>query len=179
MHYCMTVKIYFAHFDTSKKWKSSIIFFNIMRVEGKKGLNNIMRVESEKGLNNILRHNWSMNRNFVCVHYQLAPHRLWVQIPPGTWILSCEEAMQIAYRIVPEIMHGREPVIFLLSKSCHITFPVLVLRYSVISFYKNYFLVNWITDFLLVTYSNVSWAFWFDFIPVNNELQLFVNEAMK
>jgi hypothetical protein len=46
------------------------------------------------------------------------PSPLWVGSPTGTWILSCEEAIQLAYRIsvvllgcsfVPEIMHGRAP----------------------------------------------------------------------
>jgi hypothetical protein len=53
----------------------------------------------------------------------LAPHLCgFVRIPTGTWILSCEEAIQLAYGtsvvllrypFVPEIMHGRAPEVFL------------------------------------------------------------------
>jgi hypothetical protein len=50
---------------------------------------------------------------------QLAPHRCGFETGQGLWILSCEEAIQLAYGTsmvllgclfnVPEIMHGRAP----------------------------------------------------------------------
>jgi hypothetical protein len=48
----------------------------------------------------------------------LAPHRCVLESRQGLWILSCEEAIQLAYGtsvvllrcpFVPEIMHGRAP----------------------------------------------------------------------
>jgi hypothetical protein len=52
----------------------------------------------------------------------LAPHRCRFESLQGIWILSCEEAFQLAFgtsvvlirfRFVPEIMHGRAPEVFL------------------------------------------------------------------
>jgi hypothetical protein len=52
----------------------------------------------------------------------LAPHRCGFNSQKGLWILSCEEAIQLAYGtsvvrlrcpFVPEIMHGRAPEFFL------------------------------------------------------------------
>jgi hypothetical protein len=44
----------------------------------------------------------------------LAPHRCGFESGQGLWILSCEEAIQLAYgTFVPEIMHGRAPEVFL------------------------------------------------------------------
>jgi hypothetical protein len=52
----------------------------------------------------------------------LAPHRCGFESQQGLWILSCEEAIQLAYGtlvvllrcpFVPEIMHGRAPEVFL------------------------------------------------------------------
>jgi hypothetical protein len=52
----------------------------------------------------------------------LAPHRCGFESRQGLWILSCEEAIQLAYGtsvvllrclFVPEIMHGRAPEVFL------------------------------------------------------------------
>jgi hypothetical protein len=52
----------------------------------------------------------------------LAPHRCGFESREGLWILSCEEAIQLAYGMsvvllrspfVPEIMHRRAPEIFL------------------------------------------------------------------
>jgi hypothetical protein len=52
----------------------------------------------------------------------LAPHRCGFESRQGFWILSCEEAIQLAYGtsvvllkcpFVPEIMHGRAPEVFL------------------------------------------------------------------
>jgi hypothetical protein len=51
-----------------------------------------------------------------------APHSCGFESQQGLWILSCEEAIQLAYRtlvvllrcpFVPEIMHGRAPELFL------------------------------------------------------------------
>jgi hypothetical protein len=51
-----------------------------------------------------------------------APHRCGFESGQGLWILSCEEAIQLAYRkwvvllgfpFVLEIMHGRAPEVFL------------------------------------------------------------------
>jgi hypothetical protein len=53
---------------------------------------------------------------------QLAPHRCGFESRQGLRILSCEEAIQLAYGMsvvllrcpfVPEIMHGRAPEIYL------------------------------------------------------------------
>jgi hypothetical protein len=53
---------------------------------------------------------------------QLAPHRCGFVSRQGLWILSCEEAIQLAYGtsvvllrcpFVPEIMHGKAPEVFL------------------------------------------------------------------
>jgi hypothetical protein len=53
---------------------------------------------------------------------QLAPHFCGFESRQGLWILSCEEAFQLAngtsvfllrYPFVPEIMHGRAPEVFL------------------------------------------------------------------
>jgi hypothetical protein len=55
---------------------------------------------------------------------QLVPHRCGIESRHGLWILSCEEAIQLAYGtsvvllrcpFVPEIMHGRAPEVFLLQ----------------------------------------------------------------
>jgi hypothetical protein len=52
----------------------------------------------------------------------LAPHRCGFESRQGLWILSCEEATQLAYGtsvvllrcpFVPEIMHGGSPEVFL------------------------------------------------------------------
>jgi hypothetical protein len=52
----------------------------------------------------------------------LAPHRCGFESRQGIWILSCEEAIKLAYGtsvvllrcpFVPEIMHGRAPEVFL------------------------------------------------------------------
>jgi hypothetical protein len=52
----------------------------------------------------------------------LAPHRCGFESRQGLWILSFEEAIQLAYGtsvvllrcpFVPEIMHGRAPEVFL------------------------------------------------------------------
>jgi hypothetical protein len=52
----------------------------------------------------------------------LAPHCCKVRFPTGTWIFSCEEAVQLAYGMsmvlfrcpfVPEIMHRRASEVFL------------------------------------------------------------------
>jgi hypothetical protein len=52
----------------------------------------------------------------------LAPHRCGLESRRGLWILSCEEAIQLAYGMsvvllrcpfVPEKMHGRAPEVFL------------------------------------------------------------------
>jgi hypothetical protein len=52
----------------------------------------------------------------------LAPHRCGFESRQGLWILSCEEAFQLAfgtsvvllrYLFVPEIMHERAPEVFL------------------------------------------------------------------
>jgi hypothetical protein len=52
----------------------------------------------------------------------LAPHRCGFESRQGLWILSCVEAIQLAYGtsvvllrcpFVPEIMHGRAPEVFL------------------------------------------------------------------
>jgi hypothetical protein len=52
----------------------------------------------------------------------LAPHRCGFESRHGLWILSCEEAIQLAYGtsvvllrcpFEPEIMHGRAPEVFL------------------------------------------------------------------
>jgi hypothetical protein len=52
----------------------------------------------------------------------LAPHRCGFESRQGLWILSCEEAIQLAYGtsvvllrcpFVPEIMHGKAPEVFL------------------------------------------------------------------
>jgi hypothetical protein len=52
----------------------------------------------------------------------LAPHGCWFESRQGLWILSCEEAIQLAYGtsvvlprcpFIPEIMHGRVPEVFL------------------------------------------------------------------
>jgi hypothetical protein len=52
----------------------------------------------------------------------LAPHLCWFESRQELWILSCEEAIQLAYGtslvllrypFVPEIMHGRAPEVFL------------------------------------------------------------------
>jgi hypothetical protein len=52
----------------------------------------------------------------------LAPHRCGFESQQGLWILSCEEAIQLAYGtsvvllrcpFVPEIMHGRASEVFL------------------------------------------------------------------
>jgi hypothetical protein len=52
----------------------------------------------------------------------LAPHRCVFESIQGLWILSCEEAIQLAYgrsvvllgyQFVLEIMHGRAPEVFL------------------------------------------------------------------
>jgi hypothetical protein len=52
----------------------------------------------------------------------LAPHRCGFKSCQGLWILSCEEAIQLAYGtyvvllgypFVPEIMQGRAPEVFL------------------------------------------------------------------
>jgi hypothetical protein len=52
----------------------------------------------------------------------LAPHLCGFESRQGLWILSCEEAIQLAYGtsvvllrypFVPEIMHGRAPEVFL------------------------------------------------------------------
>jgi hypothetical protein len=52
----------------------------------------------------------------------LAPRRCGFESLQGLWILSCEEAIQLAYGtlvvllrypFVPEIMHGRAPEVFL------------------------------------------------------------------
>jgi hypothetical protein len=54
----------------------------------------------------------------------LAPHRCGFESLQGLWILSCEEAIQLAYRtsvvllrcpFVPEITHRRPPEVFLLQ----------------------------------------------------------------
>jgi hypothetical protein len=52
----------------------------------------------------------------------LAPHRCRFKSQQGLWIISCEEAIQLAYGtsvvlfrcpFLPEIMHGRAPEVFL------------------------------------------------------------------
>ena len=52
----------------------------------------------------------------------LAPHRCGFEFCQGLWILSCEEAIQLAYgtsvvqlrcALVPDIMHGGTPEVFL------------------------------------------------------------------
>jgi hypothetical protein len=52
----------------------------------------------------------------------LALHRFGFESLQGLWILSCEEAIQLAYgtsvvllrcTFVPEVMHGRVPEVFL------------------------------------------------------------------
>jgi hypothetical protein len=52
----------------------------------------------------------------------LSPHHCGLESLQGLWILSCEEAIQLAYgtsvvllryTFVPEIMHGRAPEVFL------------------------------------------------------------------
>jgi hypothetical protein len=52
----------------------------------------------------------------------LVPHLCGFESRQGLWILSCEEAIQLAYGtsmvlvvypFVPEIMHGRAPEVFL------------------------------------------------------------------
>jgi hypothetical protein len=52
----------------------------------------------------------------------LAPHRCGFKSPQGLLIISCDEAIQLAYntpvvllrcRFVSEIMHGRPPEVFL------------------------------------------------------------------
>jgi hypothetical protein len=52
----------------------------------------------------------------------LAPHRCGFESRQGLWILSCEEAIELAYGtlvvllrcpFVPEIMQGRVPEVFL------------------------------------------------------------------
>jgi hypothetical protein len=52
----------------------------------------------------------------------LAPYRCGFESRKGLWILSCEEAIHLAYgmsvvllrcQFVPEIMHGRAPEVFL------------------------------------------------------------------
>jgi hypothetical protein len=59
----------------------------------------------------------------------LAPHRYGFESRQGLLILSCEEAIQVAYgtpvvllrcTFVPEIMHGRAPVVFLHQKSWNV-----------------------------------------------------------
>jgi hypothetical protein len=58
----------------------------------------------------------------------LAPHRCGFESLKGLWILSCEEAIQLAYRtsvvllrcrFVPEIMQGRAPEVFLHQKKAN------------------------------------------------------------
>ena len=44
------------------------------------------------------------------------PSLPWVLIPPGTWILSCDEAIQLACGtsvVQSEIIHGEVPEVFL------------------------------------------------------------------
>jgi hypothetical protein len=52
----------------------------------------------------------------------MRPSMLWLQVLPEPWILSCEEAIQLAYRslvallrcpLTPEIMHKGAPEVFL------------------------------------------------------------------
>jgi hypothetical protein len=66
----------------------------------------------------------------IVIFYNLLTHGLVVKVSDfsgfeslqGLWILSCEEAIQLAYGMtvvlfrcpfVPEIMHGRAPAVFL------------------------------------------------------------------
>jgi hypothetical protein len=47
----------------------------------------------------------------------LACHRCGFESRQGLWILSCEEAIKLAYGTSePEIMHGRAPEVFLPEK---------------------------------------------------------------
>jgi hypothetical protein len=59
----------------------------------------------------------------------LVPHLWGLESRQGLWILSCKEAIQLAYgksevllrySFVPEIMHGRAPEVFLHQLSLNV-----------------------------------------------------------
>ena len=64
----------------------------------------------------------SISISFVLVLFSLAPHQCGFESHQGLWILSCDEVIQLAFRtsavhlgcpLVPEIMHGGAPEVFL------------------------------------------------------------------
>jgi hypothetical protein len=68
--------------------------------------------------------NWGVRGRVVKVvdFKPLAPHRCGFEFRQGLWIISCEEAIQLAYgtsvvllrcSFVPQIMHGGAPEVFL------------------------------------------------------------------
>jgi hypothetical protein len=78
--------------------------------------------------------------NFYHLCFLLALHRCWFESQQGLWNLSCEEAIQLAYRtsvvllrspFVPEIMHGRAPEVFLHQLSLNVAIWQLLCRCNV------------------------------------------------
>jgi hypothetical protein len=70
----------------------------------------------------VLHHSCIILRFKVVDFKTLAPHHCGFESRQRLWILSCEEAIELAYGksvvllrflFVPEIMHGRAPEVFL------------------------------------------------------------------